>query len=76
MFGNRRRQDAQKMLEQECGLDPVLHVMDSLKDYHTELVQKEVASLRELDETIQTSSPLSFPNGFLNVCVVISCSDT
>lgn len=49
MFGNRRRQDAQKMLEQECGLDPVLHVMDSLKDYHTELVQKEVASLRELD---------------------------
>ena len=49
MFGNRSRQDAQKMLEQECGLDPVLHVMDSLKDYHTELVQKEVASLRELD---------------------------
>ncbi len=49
MFGNRSRQDAQRMLEQECGLDPVLHVMDSLKDYHTELVQKEVASLRELD---------------------------
>lgn len=29
--------------------DPVLHVMDSLKDYHTELVQKEVDSLSELN---------------------------
>ncbi len=38
------------MQENGVGLGPVLHVMDSLKDYHTELVQKEVASLRELDE--------------------------
>ena len=38
------------MQENGAGLGPVLHVMDSLKDYHTELVQKEVASLRELDE--------------------------
>jgi methyl-accepting chemotaxis protein len=38
------------MPENGAGLGPVLHVMDSLKDYHTELVQKEVASLRELDD--------------------------
>lgn len=31
-------------------LYPVLHVIKSLKDYHGELVQKEVDSLREIDE--------------------------
>lgn len=31
-------------------LYPVLHVINSLKDYHRELVQKEVDSLREIDE--------------------------
>lgn len=35
--------------ENEKSLDPVLHVMSTLKDYHTELVQKEVDSLQELD---------------------------
>lgn len=35
---------------EEKSLRPVLHVMDSLKDYHTELVQKEVDSLRELSK--------------------------
>ncbi|MBC5744585.1 chemotaxis protein [Lachnospiraceae bacterium MD308] len=35
---------------EEKSLGPVLHVMDSLKDYHTELVQKEVDSLRELSK--------------------------
>ncbi len=34
----------------ELTLDPVLHVMDTLKDYHTELVQKEVNSLWELNK--------------------------
>ena len=32
----------------ELSLDPVLHVIDTLKDYRTELVQKEVSSLEEL----------------------------
>lgn len=48
MFWNRNRHDTQEMPECESSLDPVLHVMDTLKDYHTELVQKEVDSLREL----------------------------
>lgn len=34
--------------KEENNLYPVLYVMNSLKEYHTELVQKEVASLREL----------------------------
>lgn len=33
---------------QKKGLYPVLYVMESLKGYHTELVQKEVNSLQEL----------------------------
>lgn len=36
--------------EKEKSLYPVLHVMGSLKDYHTELVQKEVDSLWELNK--------------------------
>lgn len=48
MFWNKGKHDTQKTLEQESSLDPVLHVMDSLKDYHSELVQKEVNSLNEL----------------------------
>lgn len=49
MFWNRSKQDVKRAPESENGLYPVLHVMGSLKDYHTELVQKEVDSLRELD---------------------------
>lgn len=49
MFWNRNKQDTRKVSESVNGLYPVLHVMSSLKDYHTELVQKEVDSLRELD---------------------------
>lgn len=49
MFWNRSGHDTQEIFEQEISLDPVLHVMDSLKDYHTELVQKEVDSLSELN---------------------------
>lgn len=45
------KKNRQEMKEQddEKSLEPVLHVMDTLKDYHKELVQKEVESLRELD---------------------------
>ncbi len=50
MFWNRKKQDTRRMPENESGLYPVLHVMGSLKDYHTELVQKEVDSLRELSD--------------------------
>ncbi|MCI8713443.1 MAG: chemotaxis protein [Ruminococcus sp.] len=50
LFRRKNGQGNDKMQENGAGLGPVLHVMDSLKDYHTELVQKEVASLRELDE--------------------------
>lgn len=49
MFWNRNKQDTKKEAGSENSLYPVLHVMDSLKDYHTELVQKEVDSLRELE---------------------------
>lgn len=50
LFRKKSGQGNYKMPEKGVGLGPVLHVMDSLKDYHTELVQKEVASLRELDD--------------------------
>lgn len=49
MFWNKNKQDAKKEAGGENSLYPVLHVMNSLKDYHTELVQKEVDSLRELE---------------------------
>lgn len=48
MFWKKGKQETQEIREQESSLNPVLHVMDSLKDYHSELVQKEVASLNEL----------------------------
>lgn len=49
LFWKKNRQDAKKVSENENSLTPVLHVMNTLKDYHTELVQKEVNSLEELD---------------------------
>lgn len=48
MFWNRDKKDTKKMPEDTNDLYPVLHVMESLKDYRTELVQKEVESLQEL----------------------------
>ncbi len=48
MFWNRKKEDAKGMPEALNDLYPVLHVMDTLKDYHRELVQKEVDSLGEL----------------------------
>ena len=49
-FWNKTKQEITVKSENEKSLYPVLHVMGSLKDYHTELVQKEVHSLRELSE--------------------------
>ena len=48
MFGKKNRQQAAGLPAREKTLNPVLHVMKTLKDYHTELVQKEVNSLEEL----------------------------
>ncbi len=49
-FWNKNKQETVHKPEEENSLYPVLHVMGSLKDYHTELVQKEVDSLRELSK--------------------------
>ncbi|MCI8511924.1 MAG: chemotaxis protein [Lachnospiraceae bacterium] len=43
-----KKKAPQEPKEQKKSLYPVLHVMESLKDYHAELVDKEVASLQEL----------------------------
>ena len=47
LFGKRNRKE-KKMQAQEKSLAPVLHVIDTLKDYRSDLVQKEVSSLEEL----------------------------
>lgn len=47
-FWKKNRQEM-KVSGNDKSLDPVLHVMGTLKEYHTELVNKEVDSLRELD---------------------------
>ena len=49
-FWNKSKQETAVRPEDQKSLYPVLHVMGSLKDYHTELVQKEVDSLRELSK--------------------------
>ncbi|MCI8854273.1 MAG: chemotaxis protein [Lachnospiraceae bacterium] len=50
LFGKKNRQAAAGAPKQEYTLEPVLHVMNTLKDYHRELVQKEVSSLGELGQ--------------------------
>ncbi len=50
LFGKKNRQTVAEASGQEATLAPVLHVMDTLKEYHTELVQKEVSSLGELEK--------------------------
>ena len=47
LFGKKNGKE-KRMPAGELSLDPVLHVIDTLKDYRTELVQKEVSSLEEL----------------------------
>ncbi len=49
MFWNRDRRERKKLLQNVNTLYPVIHVIDSLKVYHKELVQNEVDSLRELN---------------------------
>lgn len=44
---DKNRKDGKRQ-DQEKDLYPVLYVMDSLKEYHTDLVRKEVESLEEL----------------------------
>lgn len=48
-FWKKNRQDTGNMPVRNKSLNPVLHVMKTLKDYHAELVQREVDSLWELD---------------------------
>ncbi len=48
LFRRNNQQNAGKKQGGEKDLYPVLYVMDSLKQYHTDLVQKEVQSLQEL----------------------------
>ena len=48
LFHRNHKQTADKRQSGEKDLYPVLYVMDSLKQYHTDLVQKEVQSLWEL----------------------------
>ncbi|MCI8376393.1 MAG: chemotaxis protein [Lachnospiraceae bacterium] len=48
MLFRKRNGKGKKGPVREKSLDPVLHVIDTLKDYRTDLVQKEVASLEEL----------------------------
>ena len=50
MFWKKNRQETKAVSENENSLYPVLHVMGSLKDYHKEMVQKEVDSLWEINE--------------------------
>lgn len=47
LFGRKNGRE-KGMPAKEKSLAPVLHVIDTLKDYRTELVQKEVSSLEEL----------------------------
>ncbi len=49
-FWKKNIQEKNTASEKPKTLYPVLHVMKSLKDYHTELVQKEVDSLWELNK--------------------------
>lgn len=47
-FWKKNRQEV-KAPENDKSLEPVLHVINTLKDYHTDLLKKEVESLQELD---------------------------
>lgn len=50
LFGKKNKQEIKVVSENENNLYPILHVIGSLKDYHKEVVQKEVDSLWELNE--------------------------
>ena len=44
-FWKKNRRETKNMPVHDKSLNPVLHVMKTLKNYHSELVQKEVDSL-------------------------------
>lgn len=50
LFRNKSKEKPTEIKTNDNNLYPVLHVIDSLKDYRTELVQKEVDSLKEIGE--------------------------
>lgn len=49
LFHRDNKRESKKKRNQEKDLYPILHVINSLKEYHTELVSKEVSSLWELN---------------------------
>lgn len=49
-FGKRNHKEIREAAEGMDNLNPVLHVIDTLKDYHKDVVKKEVDSLWELNE--------------------------
>lgn len=49
LFGRKNGKEKREA-DQQKSLDPVLHVIDTLKEYRTELIQKEVSSLEELNK--------------------------
>lgn len=50
LFWKKNKYEADTASEKEDNLYPVVHVMNTLKDYEKEMVQKEVDSLWELNE--------------------------
>ncbi len=50
LFWRRNKREADMRSENEDNLYPVVHVMNTLKEYEKEMVQKEVDSLWELNE--------------------------
>lgn len=48
LFSKNGRKKSGQVWHNEKSLSPILHVMDSLKEYHRELTRKEVESLSEL----------------------------
>ena len=50
LFWKKDKRESAAVSENEDNLYPVVHVMNTLKDYHKEMVQKEVDSLWELNE--------------------------
>lgn len=49
-FWKKTKPDSQPVIQEPKSLYPVLHIMNTLKDYRKELVQKEVDSLSEISE--------------------------
>lgn len=50
LFGRKNKQEAVPVIRDEKSLYPILHTINSLKDYRNKLVQKEVDSLSKISE--------------------------